>query len=609
MKLVALLLALQGMPWKHTDNLDAALAEGKSSGKAVVACFWSPLSVDCKRMDEVYGNADVAKLLADRFVGVRINVDEKADLAAKWRVAKVPAAVFIDSGGVRLTELRGWHPVKVVERTLARLADAAPAILQARQKSLELLAAGQPADAETAKLLAHYIEIDAAGPAAIQMSILKDGGKEIKDPATLADMNLVQSWGAKTSAEAVALLDKALASDPEDKSGHLAIVVRARAGRLMTAKDGKGLLATVEDAMKRFPKHDEIDWFWTAKVRAFQILEDWKKAVETADAALGAIGDSPWRRAVENMKRDCQAQLVPSAVAWKHVDDVDTAVAEAKRSNRLVLAWFVGDHADCSRMAVETISDPAVGALLAGRFVAVRVAAPDLLTKYKVDPGTALAIGSNGREYARLAGYYPPRVWAQKLTRIADSLGQIMKLFDEMDAAERKADAAALEAARVKLAHVWVEIGRLASARDLAAKIAPGSTPGAVVAVQLVTGLVSAAAQRDFDAAVAAFDKGIAADPGDASGRVESLLLEKAQALSVKKDYQAQLAAVEDGLKRYPKSDQADYWWLLKARALMNLRDPKAAAAAAAAGLAALPPDAPWRTTLESLKTEMEARK
>jgi hypothetical protein len=302
--LIALVLALQS-PWKHADDLDAALADAKAANKVVVATFRSDSSADCRRMDEVYAGPEVAKILAERVVAVRINFDAKADLAKAWRASRVPWAVFITPGGVRLTDLRGWHPTKVVVRTLTRLADTWPPIAEALRKRDELALAGQPTQGENAKLLARYIEIDAPGPAAIQMATLSDLGK-VTDPVVLADMYLVESWGAKSSPEAIVLLDKALAADPDNKSGHVALFVRARAGRFMTARDGKGLLVAVEEAMKRFPQHEEIDWFWTAKVRAYELLEDWKKGIETADAALGVIGDSPWRRAIENMKRECQ---------------------------------------------------------------------------------------------------------------------------------------------------------------------------------------------------------------------------------------------------------------------------------------------------------------
>jgi hypothetical protein len=306
--LLALLLA-QSTPWKHADNLEAAFAEAKTANKVVVAYFWSESSPECKRMDESYANADVAKILGQRVVGVRINADAKPDLVKTWRPTKAPCAVFITHGEVRLTSLNGWHPPKVIARTLNKLADVWPAIDAAFNKRNELALAGQPTHGETAKLLARYIEIDAAGPAAMQMASLRDLNKGLDNPATLADVYLVESWGAKTSPEAIVILDKALAADPEDKSGHVALILRARAGRFMTAMDGKGLLAAVEQTMKRFPQHEQIDWFWTAKVRAYQILEDWKKGVETADEAIAAIGDSPWKRACENMKRDCQAKL------------------------------------------------------------------------------------------------------------------------------------------------------------------------------------------------------------------------------------------------------------------------------------------------------------
>jgi tetratricopeptide (TPR) repeat protein len=490
----------------------------------------------------------------------------------------------------------------VVARTLARLADVWPSIAEALKKRNELALAGQPTQGENAKLLARYIEIDAAGPAAIQLATLRDLGK-VTDPTTLADMYLVESWGAKTSAEAIALLDKAIEADADNKSGHLPIFRRAHAGRLMTARDGKRLLIAVADAMQAFPEHEEIDWFWTAKVRAYQLLEDWKKGIETADAALRAIGDSPWRRAIENMKRDFQAALAPCAVAWAFKDDVDAAVAEAKKTNKLVLAWFVGEDAAVSQMALETLGDGAVGTLAAERFVTVRVARPDLLAKHKVDPGTALVIASNGREWSRLSGFFPPRVWMRKLARAADALPEAVKLLGEHDAAEKKGDAAAADALKVKLAQLYLDIDRLGQAREWTNKLVSARDPAAVATVQLVTGLVAAAAERNLEAALAAFEKGLAADPNDASGRVESLMLEKANVLFSKRDYRANLAIAEEAIKRFPKSERLDWWWIVKVRALINLGERQAAADAAGAALAAMP-DAPWRKTLEAMREE-----
>lgn len=70
-----------------------------------VWCHW------CHVMDrETYGNPEVAKLIAESFVAVHVNQDERPDLANRYEDYGWPATVVFAADGTELVKFRGYIP-------------------------------------------------------------------------------------------------------------------------------------------------------------------------------------------------------------------------------------------------------------------------------------------------------------------------------------------------------------------------------------------------------------------------------------------------------------------------------------------------------------------
>lgn len=113
----------------------------------------------------------------------------------------------------------------------------------------------------------------------------------------------------------------------------------------------------------------------------------------------------------------------PSPIAWQPFSDA--VFEKAKKENRLVLLDLEAVWCHwCHVMDEITYRDPAVVALLARRYVAVKVdqeSRPDLANRYEEYgwPATIL-LDANGRELAKRSGYIPPKPMASMLQAFAD---------------------------------------------------------------------------------------------------------------------------------------------------------------------------------------------
>jgi thioredoxin-related protein len=86
-----------GIEWKgYEAGLDAA----KSGGKPSLVCFSTGWCGVCKKMDkEVLSDSDVVGKLNSGFVSIKVDGEERKDLAGKYRIFSYPTYIILDKDG------------------------------------------------------------------------------------------------------------------------------------------------------------------------------------------------------------------------------------------------------------------------------------------------------------------------------------------------------------------------------------------------------------------------------------------------------------------------------------------------------------------------------
>ena len=88
-------------------SLTAAKAEAKRSGKPVLAVFHAKWCGACKMLENQ--TLTDAKVIGEvqKWVPVRIDVDEEKNIAASYRIESLPTMIFIKSSGERGLRFEG----------------------------------------------------------------------------------------------------------------------------------------------------------------------------------------------------------------------------------------------------------------------------------------------------------------------------------------------------------------------------------------------------------------------------------------------------------------------------------------------------------------------
>lgn len=129
------LLAQSGIDWR--SDYDAARAEAREKDRRVVLHFFMTGRPICKAMDEeTFGQADVIRVLRERYVAVRLDVEAKPDLFERAIGSRgVLATCVLDAGGDVVSELRGYAGPEAFLRFLDK-ADAGYAAVKAAREAL-----------------------------------------------------------------------------------------------------------------------------------------------------------------------------------------------------------------------------------------------------------------------------------------------------------------------------------------------------------------------------------------------------------------------------------------------------------------------------------------
>jgi uncharacterized protein YyaL (SSP411 family) len=134
--------AIAWLPWSSS-----AFASARAENKPILLAIVAPWSAGCREMDRVsYADADIAACVTERFVPIRVDADDRPDIAERYDFGGLPATVFLGPDG----RVLGGGTFVAPERlrsALERVERLAPGLAPDLRVGLTPLA---PADAEIA---------------------------------------------------------------------------------------------------------------------------------------------------------------------------------------------------------------------------------------------------------------------------------------------------------------------------------------------------------------------------------------------------------------------------------------------------------------------------
>lgn len=88
-------LTAEGIRWKPYEE---AIAEGKETGKPVLILFVSRGCPSCEQLEETLKDPEIARLLNEEFLPVRIEAERNPELTLHFRVFGFPTMWFYRRG-------------------------------------------------------------------------------------------------------------------------------------------------------------------------------------------------------------------------------------------------------------------------------------------------------------------------------------------------------------------------------------------------------------------------------------------------------------------------------------------------------------------------------
>jgi len=204
------------------------------------------------------------------------------------------------------------------------------------------------------------------------------------------------------------------------------------------------------------------------------------------------------------------AKTAPNAIHW--TKSFETALAEARRTNKLVMLDFYAEWCGgCKRLEKDTYTDARV-IQLAGQFVPIKLNGgkdgQTLAKTYNVSGfPTILFINGTGEVEGTIGGFILPEELAPKMSRIAQSHQAFPQLVDRFKA---KPDDAATAA---KLAAIYAERGNIMKAEAMLEVAEKDQAAGASLAIALSSLGDYYQSNSKFDRAIPFFQKACKVGP------------------------------------------------------------------------------------------------
>ena len=99
----------QSIKLQWNIDLNSGFLLAQKSNKLVFVDFYADWCGYCKELDEnTYTDTYVQQRLAQKYVLVKINVDQNPDLASKYKVYGLPTLVILDANGNEIKRQEGY---------------------------------------------------------------------------------------------------------------------------------------------------------------------------------------------------------------------------------------------------------------------------------------------------------------------------------------------------------------------------------------------------------------------------------------------------------------------------------------------------------------------
>jgi len=294
---IALVLAVaqSGIDWR--SDYDASRAEAREKQRRLLVHFTLPGRPICRAMDEeTFAQPEVARAIREKFVGVRLDVDAKADLfEAAIGSRGVLASCVMDPDGDVISELRGYAGPQAFLRFLEKAEQGYAAVRAAR----EALAAAPEDPARNFALGEAYRAADSPRRADECYRKAIDGAPSGPAVAAsherLARLRIIRG----RNLEARTHLEAARRLDPEGKAAPADRLLLTEALILAVERRHAEAAAVLRDALKRFPSGEEADHaLYSLGFVLHQANQD-QAALEALDEASRRFPQSPWMPAVK----------------------------------------------------------------------------------------------------------------------------------------------------------------------------------------------------------------------------------------------------------------------------------------------------------------------
>ena len=141
-------LTMNGIAWLPWGP--DAFARARAEGKPILLSVVAPWSIGCREMDRVsYADPAVARSISDYFVAVRVDADQRPDLADRYDFAGLPTTAFLTPDG----QVLGGGTFVAPERMRAALARLREAALPCTAGPHRIATEHNPVDLDDAALL------------------------------------------------------------------------------------------------------------------------------------------------------------------------------------------------------------------------------------------------------------------------------------------------------------------------------------------------------------------------------------------------------------------------------------------------------------------------